>query len=71
MFSLFKKDPIKKLKKDYMQKLEQAMNAQRNGDIKLYSAITSEADVMHKEIQRLEASSKWLFFTMLYVLCAI
>ena len=58
MFSLFKKDPIKKLKKDYMQKLEQAMNAQRNGDIKLYSAITSEADVMHKEIQRLEASSK-------------
>lgn len=58
MFSLFKKDPIKKLRKSYMLKLEQAMNAQRNGDIKLYSAITSEADVMHKEIQRLEASSK-------------
>ena len=58
MFSLFKKDPVKKLKKDYMQKLEQAMNAQRNGDIKLYSAITSEADVMHKEIQKLEANAK-------------
>lgn len=58
MFSLFKKDPVKKLKKDYMQKLEQAMNAQRSGDIKLYSLITSEADIMHKEIQRLEANSK-------------
>ncbi|HCM04724.1 MAG TPA: hypothetical protein DIC30_01810 [Oceanospirillales bacterium] len=58
MLSLFKKDPIKKLKKSYMLKLEEAMNAQRNGDIKAYSYITSEADIMHKEIQRLEAQAK-------------
>ena len=54
MFSLFKKDPIKKLKKSYEQKLEQAMNAQRNGDIKAYSYITSEADIIYKQIQKLE-----------------
>jgi hypothetical protein len=58
MFSLFKKDPVKKLKKSYMLKLEQAMNAQRNGDIKAYSYITSEADIMHKEILKLEAQTK-------------
>jgi hypothetical protein len=58
MLSFLKKDPVKKLKKAYMAKLEQAMNAQRNGDIKSYSFITSEAEVMHKEIMKLEAQSK-------------
>ncbi len=58
MFSLFKKDPIKKLKKSYEQKLEQAMNAQRNGDIKAYSYITSEADIIYKQIQKLEFEAK-------------
>ena len=57
MFSLFKKDPLKKLRKLYMQKLEQAMSAQRNGDIRAYSLITSEADLMHKEILKLEANA--------------
>lgn len=55
MLSLFKKDPLKKLRKTYMHKLEEAMNAQRNGDIKAYSLITSEADILHKEILKLEA----------------
>lgn len=58
MFSLFKKDPIKKLKKSYEQKLEQAMNAQRNGDIKAYSYITSEADIIYKQIKKLESEAK-------------
>lgn len=58
MFSLFKKDPLKKLKKLYMQKLEQAMNAQRSGDIRAYSSITSEADVIHQQILKLEANAK-------------
>ena len=57
MFSLFKKDPLKKLRKLYMQKLEQAMSAQRNGDIRAYSLITSEADFIHKEILKLEANA--------------
>ena len=58
MFSLFKKDPLKKLKKSYMQKLEQAMNAQRSGDIRAYSSITSEADVIHQQILKLETNAK-------------
>jgi len=59
MFSLFKKDPIKKLNKAYFQKLETAMLAQRNGDIKSYSMITSEAEIIRKELEALElAASK-------------
>jgi hypothetical protein len=34
------------------------MQAQRSGDIKSYSFITSEADVMHKEIMKLEANDR-------------
>lgn len=57
MLSLFKRDPVKKLKKAYMQKLEQAMNAQRNGDIRTYSAITQEAEILHKEIKKHEVKN--------------
>jgi hypothetical protein len=56
MFSLFKKDPIKKLNKTYEAKLEQAMHAQRNGDIKSYSMLTEEAEKINKEILALEKS---------------
>ena len=58
MFSLFKKDPIKKLNKIYETKLEQAMYAQRNGDIKSYSMLTEEAEKINKEIQILENAAK-------------
>lgn len=57
MLSLFKKDPVKKLRKSYMLKLEQAMTAQRNGDIRTYSAITQEAEIIHKEILKLEVKN--------------
>lgn len=55
MLSLFKKDPVKKLKKAYMAKLEQAMHAQRNGDIKTYSLLSTEAEAINAEITKLEA----------------
>jgi hypothetical protein len=54
MFSLFKKDPIKKLNKSYEAKLEQAMHAQRNGDIKSYAMITAEAEKIALKIKELE-----------------
>jgi len=54
MFSIFKRDPIKKLNKRYEAMLEQAMHAQRNGDIKSYSLITAEAEKITVEIQALE-----------------
>jgi hypothetical protein len=55
MFSLFKKNPIKKLNKLYEAKLEKAMHAQRNGDIKSYSLITAEAEKIAVQIQELES----------------
>ena len=54
MFSLFKKDPIKKLNKTYEAKLEQALHAQRNGDIKSYSMLTEEAEKINQEILAIE-----------------
>ena len=58
MFSIFKKDPLKKLNKKYEAKLEQAMHAQRYGDIKGYSMITVEAEEIANEIQALKANKK-------------
>jgi hypothetical protein len=58
MFSIFKKDPVKKLNNAYEAKLEQAMHAQRNGDIKSYSMITAEAEKIAEQIQVLENSTK-------------
>ncbi|MGB2741951.1 MAG: DUF6435 family protein [Cognaticolwellia sp.] len=57
MFSFFKKDPIKKLNKLYEAKLEQAMHAQRNGDIKSYAMITAEAEKIQTEILELTSSN--------------
>jgi hypothetical protein len=53
MFGLFKKDPRKNLEKAYYAKLEEAMHAQRNGDIKKYSELTAEAEKLQSQIQSL------------------
>jgi hypothetical protein len=53
MFSFLKANPAKKLEQRYAQKLEEAMQAQRNGDIRKYSELTEQADAIHKEIQAL------------------
>jgi hypothetical protein len=54
MFGLFKSDPRKKLKKQYDKKLEQAMIAQRNGDIKSYSFLSLEAEQLLAQIKAQE-----------------
>lgn len=51
MFGLFKSDPTKKLRKQYDIKLEQAMLAQRKGDIKTYSMLTAEAEELWQTIE--------------------
>ncbi|MFQ3200150.1 MAG: hypothetical protein ACI9SK_000863 [Zhongshania sp.] len=56
MFAFLKKDPIKKLNKLYLQKLEEAMYAQRNGDIRSYSTITSEAEDIRIKMDSLRES---------------
>jgi hypothetical protein len=58
MFGLFKSNPTKKMRKTYDMKLEQAMHAQRKGDIKTYSMLTAEAEKLWEEIQSLEAEQK-------------
>lgn len=58
MFSIFKKNPIKKLDKVYEAKLEQAMHAQRRGDIKSYAMITAEAELIKEKIVKLEKTLK-------------
>ncbi|WP_156413628.1 DUF6435 family protein [Lacimicrobium alkaliphilum] len=52
MFRLFRRDPTKKLRKQYDAKLEQAMLAQRRGDIRGYAQLTSEAEQLWQELQQ-------------------
>ncbi len=53
MFGFFKADPKKKLDKEYKALLEQAMQAQRNGDIRKYSELTELAEKKKEELDRL------------------
>lgn len=57
MFSIFKKNPTKKLNKLLSITLEKAMQAQRNGDIRTYSQLSFEADKIDKEISKIEAQN--------------
>jgi hypothetical protein len=54
MFGLFNKDPTKKLQKAYERKLEQAMLASRNGDMRANATLTEEANAIREEIERLK-----------------
>ncbi|WCP70213.1 DUF6435 family protein (plasmid) [Vibrio tubiashii] len=55
MFSLFKRDSTKKLKKQYAAKLEQAMLAQRRGDIRTYSLLTAQAEELGQQIEAVQS----------------
>ncbi len=54
MFSFFRRNSAKKLKKQHSALLEEAMNAQRNGNIRKYSQLTAEADEVFKQIEQLD-----------------
>ena len=58
MFGIFKADPVKKLEKEYNRILEKAVHAQRNGNIELYSKLSTEANGLLKQIEKLEAQNK-------------
>lgn len=55
MFGLFKRDPIKNLRAQYERKLVEAREAQRNGNIALFAALTEESERIAADIDRLEA----------------
>lgn len=54
MFGLFKKDPVKKLEKEYQKLLEEGMQLQRSGDIKGYAIKMSAAEAVADQIQALK-----------------
>lgn len=56
MFSLFKANPLKKLQKQYNQLLEQALAAQRRGDIRSYSELASQSEELARQIDELKAA---------------
>lgn len=56
MFSLFKKDPIKKLENQYQKLLADAMQEQRKGDIRAYSDLIAKSEEIAKEIDAQKAS---------------
>jgi len=57
MFNLFKANPQKKLQKAYEDKLTEAMQAQRNGDIRSYSALQEEAEAIYAKLEALGKES--------------
>ena len=54
MFSLFKSNTTVKLENQYRQLLQQGMEAQRSGDIRLYSELSKQADDVLKQIDALK-----------------
>lgn len=54
MFGLFKKDPVKKLQKEYERLLELSMHAQRNGKIELYGQLYEQASKIYEQIEQIK-----------------
>ncbi len=54
MFGLFKKDPVKKLEKEYLAVMEKAMIIQRTGDLKHYARLIEESETIQMKIQELK-----------------
>ena len=50
MLGFLKGDPKKKLQKEYEAKLQKALHAQRNGDIRSYSMLSEEADRLYRQL---------------------
>ncbi len=57
MWSWFKTDPVKKLRKQYEQKMVEARDLQRKGDIQAFAQKSAEAEALMKEIERLSRRS--------------
>ncbi|MCH1551722.1 MAG: DUF6435 family protein [Pseudomonadales bacterium] len=53
--NIFKRDPTKKLKKAYQQKLEAAMHAMRRGDVRENAMLEAQAQTIKAEIDKIEA----------------
>jgi hypothetical protein len=56
MFGLFSKSPLRRWQKDHEGLLTKAFHAQRNGDIRLYSTLTAEAEELRVKIEDYKSS---------------
>lgn len=57
MWSLFKSNPEQKLKKQLAQKREQALHAQRNGDMRQFASLTQQAEDILKQLQQVQSDN--------------
>ena len=56
MFGFFKTSPLKQWQKKYEALLTRAFQAQRDGNIRLYSTLTAEAELLREEIDAFKTS---------------
>ena len=56
MFGLFKSNPTAKLEKELAAKMEEAMNAQRNGKMPLFAKLSAEAEEIGQRLDAAKAS---------------
>jgi hypothetical protein len=54
---MFKKSPWKQWQKEHEVLVTRAFHAQRNGDIRLYSTLTSEAETLRHKIEQSKADA--------------
>ena len=55
MFGLFKSSPLKKWQKEHELLVTRAFQAQRNGDIRLYSTLTAEAEALREKMEEVKS----------------
>jgi hypothetical protein len=58
MFGLFKSNPAKKLQRQYDKVLEQSMHAQRKGDMRLFAELTSQAEQLWRQIDKMNKAKE-------------
>ncbi|MBU0911316.1 MAG: Lacal_2735 family protein [Gammaproteobacteria bacterium] len=58
MFSFLKQNPVKAMRQKYDAKAEQAMLAQRKGDMRLFADLTAEAEELWLQLEKLQAAVK-------------
>lgn len=58
MFGFFKKDPTKKLEKEYSTLMAKARDVQRSGDLRAYAALLEESEEILKKIDEIKDAGK-------------
>ncbi len=54
MFGFLKRDPVEKLRREYMKKMKEARDLQRSGKIPELARKTAEAEVIRLQMEALE-----------------